>query len=462
MERQAENRFLINAYNALTLEAIISNYPIKSSLTASLLYSQNSIRQIPGVWDRLYFLVMGREMTLNHIEHEILRKHFDEPRIHLALVCAAMGCPPLRNDPYDSEWLDEQLDDQARRFLSNPLKFRIDRDKRVVYLSSIFKWYGEDFVKSFGQDGGSSKHSPAEQAVLNHIGRYLNADDRGFLVAGSYDIKYLDYDWSLNEQGANKMREHKKETTVELHARILNFERPQNRNVQSRGLWRPALLLIVVIAALVIARLFGIGERLSEMREWIESLGAWGPVAFISLYIVAVVLALPGSALTIAAGALFGSVLGITVVSIGSTIGSSLSFLIARYFARDAVAQWLSKNDRFRKLDQLTQKHGAIIVALTRLVPFLPFNLLNYGFGITRVPFWTYVFWSWLCMLPGTALYVVGADAFTSGISQGKISWLLVTGLAAVAIMLAMLVRYATRKLRIKQTIEAEDAYNES
>jgi len=198
------------------------------------------------------------------------------------------------------------------------------------------------------------------------------------------------------------------------------------------------------------------------MREWIESLGTWGPVAFISLYIVAVVLALPGSALTIAAGALFGSVLGITVVSIGSTIGSSLSFLIARYFARDAVAQWLSKNDRFRKLDQLTQKHGAIIVALTRLVPFLTFNLLNYGFGLTRVPFWTYVFWSWLCMLPGTALYVVGADAFTSGISQGKISWLLVTGLAAVAIMLAMLVSYATRKLRIKQTIEAEDAYNES
>jgi uncharacterized membrane protein YdjX (TVP38/TMEM64 family) len=131
--------------------------------------------------------------------------------------------------------------------------------------------------------------------------------------------------------------------------------------------------------------------------------------------------ALPGSALTVAAGALFGSVLGIAVVSIGPTIGSSLSFLIARYFARDPVAHRLSKNDRFRKLDQLTQKHGAVIVALTRLVPFLPFNLLNHGFGLARVPFSTYVFWSWLCMLPGTALYVIGADAFTSGISQGKI-----------------------------------------
>ncbi|MHC4703653.1 MAG: DUF547 domain-containing protein, partial [Planctomycetota bacterium] len=92
--------FWLNAYNALTLKAIIDNYPIKSSFFRSRVYPKNSIRQIPGVWKKMTFKVMGKDLTLNHIEHEILRKKFDEPRIHMAMVCAAMGCPPLRYEPY--------------------------------------------------------------------------------------------------------------------------------------------------------------------------------------------------------------------------------------------------------------------------------------------------------------------------------------------------------------------------
>lgn len=228
-----------------------------------------------------------------------------------------------------------------------------------------------------------------------------------------------------------------------------------------RGLWRPIALLVAVVLVLVLARLFGIGERLTELRDWIGSLGAWGPFAFILFYAVAVVVAIPGSALTVGAGALFGSVVGIVVVSIGSTLGASCSFLLGRYFARGSVARWLSKSEKFRKLDQLTEEHGAIIVALTRLVPLMPFNLLNYGFGLTRVPFWTYVFWSWLCMLPGTALYVLGADAVTQGIAQGKIPWILIAGTAAAGVVLAILVRYAARKLKAKRAkVETENAYN--
>ncbi|RMG55294.1 MAG: TVP38/TMEM64 family protein [Acidobacteria bacterium] len=225
-----------------------------------------------------------------------------------------------------------------------------------------------------------------------------------------------------------------------------------NQRDRARGWWKPIVLLTALIVIFVLAKVFGIGERLGELRHWIESLGAWGPVVFVFLYTLAVVAALPGSALTVAAGALFGSVLGVIVVSLGSTLGASLAFLVARYFARDAVAHWLSTNEKFRRLDELTERHGAIIVALTRLVPLFPFNLLNYGFGLTRVRFWTYVFWSWLCMLPGTVLYVVGADAIFSGVAEGKVPWTLIGTLAGAGIILAVLVRYARTKLKEKET----------
>lgn len=215
--------------------------------------------------------------------------------------------------------------------------------------------------------------------------------------------------------------------------------------------WRPVALLAAILVILVLARVFGIGERLSALRDWIEGLGPWGPVVFVFLYSAAVVAAIPGSALTVAAGALFGSVLGVVVVINAATLGASLAFLIARYFARDSVARWLSRSEKFQKLDRLTEEHGAIIVALTRLVPLFPFNLLNYGFGLTRVPFWTYVVWSWICMLPGTIIFVVGADAFTQGLTQGEVPWALVGVFVGVGVILTLLVRQARRTLKEKE-----------
>ena len=192
--------FWINMYNALTLKAIITHYPIKSSWKMSLLYPKNSIRQISGVWDKLEFTVMGRKMTLDNIEHDTLRKLFNEPRIHMALVCAAMGCPPLLNEPYTGMELGVQLDGQTRRFLRNPEKFRIARDENRIYLSSIFKWFGEDFVQTYGRDGKFSGQDKAEGALLNFISHHLDEKDRESLITGKYAIKHLDYDWSLNEQ----------------------------------------------------------------------------------------------------------------------------------------------------------------------------------------------------------------------------------------------------------------------
>ena len=180
--------FLINAYNSLTLQSIIDQNPLKKS-----------IRDIPGVWKRRQFAIAGVAKTLDNIEHDIIRKEFNEPRIHMALVCAAMSCPILRNQAYNPENLDRQLDDQTRKFITSSQGFKIDRQQNIVYLSSIFKWYGQDWISSYGtetQFTGSKK----EKAVLNFISQYLNTQERQYLEQGQYKISYLKYDWSLNKQ----------------------------------------------------------------------------------------------------------------------------------------------------------------------------------------------------------------------------------------------------------------------
>lgn len=199
--------FWLNAYNALTLKAIIDNYPIKSSFFRSMVYPRNSIRQIPGVWKKLTFEVMGKDLTLNHIEHEILRKKFNEPRIHMAMVCAAMGCPPLRYEPYKGETLDEQLDDQTRQFLSDSAKFEIDRKRRMLALSPIFDWFGGDFVTKYGAKQAIGRHGGKESAVLNFVAQYLSEAQKDYVLAGRFKIKYLKYDWSLNEQKVKKQND---------------------------------------------------------------------------------------------------------------------------------------------------------------------------------------------------------------------------------------------------------------
>lgn len=233
----------------------------------------------------------------------------------------------------------------------------------------------------------------------------------------------------------------------------MNDKRVKNK----KGLWKPILLITLIIAILILSRVFGLGQKLAAAKDWIEQLGATGYLVFVLLYIGATVASIPGSALTVIAGALFGSVLGLILVSIASTLGAGAAFLISRYFARDATARWLQNNNKFKKLDDLTERHGAIIVAITRLVPIFPFNLLNYGFGLTKVPFTTYLFWSWLCMLPGTALYVVGADAFTKGLAQGEIPWLLIAAVVMILLILVLLVNQARKSLKKK-----EEALNSS
>jgi hypothetical protein len=180
--------FLINAYNAITLESIIEQNPIKGS-----------IKDILGVWNLKRHQVMGRSLTLDAIEHEILRKDFQEPRIHAALVCAAVSCPILRQEPYKADQLDAQLEDQVRKWISSPHGLQIDRSQNQVGISAIFNWFGEDWQTQYAVEGkfvGSAK----ERAVLNFISNYVSPEDKAYLEQGNYKLNYLNYDWALNQQ----------------------------------------------------------------------------------------------------------------------------------------------------------------------------------------------------------------------------------------------------------------------
>ncbi|NEP13892.1 MAG: DUF547 domain-containing protein [Symploca sp. SIO2C1] len=180
--------FLTNAYNSFTLQSIIDQNPLKKS-----------IRDITGVWKGRKFDIAGQSKTLDNIEHKTLRVNFNEPRIHVALVCAAISCPPLRNEPYTGEQLDAQFDDQTRKFLASPHGLKIDRDENIVYLSSIFKWFGKDWEQTYGIDDKFTGNA-SERAVLNFVSNYLSPEEREYLEQGDYKVKYLDYDWSLNKQ----------------------------------------------------------------------------------------------------------------------------------------------------------------------------------------------------------------------------------------------------------------------
>ncbi len=184
--RNQKLAYLINAYNAYTIKAIIDHYPIQPSGLARFRFPKNSIRQIPGVWDKLKFAVAGEKMTLNEMEHEEMRAKLKEPRIHFAIVCASIGCPLLRNHAFTAENLDTELDRAAKAFMRNPDKVRIDRDDKELHLSRIFKWFGEDFEKAGG--------------VAAFVARYLPDSDAAYVKPNDLDIEWLDYDWSLNAQ----------------------------------------------------------------------------------------------------------------------------------------------------------------------------------------------------------------------------------------------------------------------
>lgn len=169
------------------------------------------------------------------------------------------------------------------------------------------------------------------------------------------------------------------------------------------------IALIVLFAGLYF--LFPVGEVLDDFVVWVQGLGGWGAVIFGLVYVLAAILFVPGSVITLAAGFTFGVIWGTVIVSAASTLGAALAFLIGRFLAQDWVAEKVEDYPRFHALYRAIDKEGFKTVMLARLVPIFPFGLLNYGFSVTRVPFWKYVLASWIGMVPGTVMYVYFGSA---------------------------------------------------
>lgn len=181
--------FWINAYNAYTIKIICNHYPLQSinELHTGGLILGSVIGRT--VWHRRNVIINQERISLHIIEHEIIRKAFNEPRIHFALVCAAKGCPPLRSEAFEGERLDSQLQDQGIVFFKQKEKNRIDVNSRTVYLSPIFSWFRGDFGRN---------RSEILEFILPFLEKqYAHAIKEDF---SRWRIRYTHYDWSLNEQ----------------------------------------------------------------------------------------------------------------------------------------------------------------------------------------------------------------------------------------------------------------------
>lgn len=172
--------FWINAYNAVTIEGILREYP-----TTSI---RNHTAKVLGynIWKDLQLYVGGRAYSLDAMEHEVLRK-MGEPRIHFAIVCASIGCPRLLNQAYQPSQLEQQLQSSARDFFQRPQNFRYDGARQTVHLSSILQWFAKDF--------GST-----QTAMLQTISAWVPEDARAALASGRVRVAFNDYNWQLNDQ----------------------------------------------------------------------------------------------------------------------------------------------------------------------------------------------------------------------------------------------------------------------
>lgn len=190
--------FWINAYNAITIYSVVINYPIKSGSFLSRITSpKNSVKRIRGFWKKKYTAVMGKDISLDEIEHHILREKFHDPRIHFALVCASLGCPKLRSHPYNPDSLDKQLDAAALEFIKTK-GVVIDSVNNKLYISKIFDWYADDF--QYPETPLYLAYYDREyrgfmKFVIDHLGYQMER----YIRNNAPEMKFVEYDWTINE-----------------------------------------------------------------------------------------------------------------------------------------------------------------------------------------------------------------------------------------------------------------------
>ena len=191
--------FWINNYNIFTLKLIVDNYPIDPFIRWPI-YPKNSIMQIRGPWTKHYYKVMGLEYTLREIEKDMLMDKFGDPRICFALSLANIAGPPLLNEPYIPEKLDEQMDKQIKKYFSSPQGLKIDHSARTIHMSVIFKLNEKHFINKYGLIKKFRNKKPNIRAFLNFVINYIDPDDVKRIQDGDYKVEFIRYNWTLNEQ----------------------------------------------------------------------------------------------------------------------------------------------------------------------------------------------------------------------------------------------------------------------
>ena len=224
-------------------------------------------------------------------------------------------------------------------------------------------------------------------------------------------------------------------------------------------LLRLGVVLAVVLALLAAPWLPGVQEAFAAFGRWVHGLGPWGLVLLAAAYTPVCLLMLPGSWLTLGAGALFSPLAAIVAISLGSTLGAAITFLFSRAIGRRRLEEWLRHRPWFAPLDRTVGEQGFRIVMLTRLTPVLPYGPLSHAFGLTRVGFGEYLLATWLGMLPATVVYVYlgsaakGVMTLLADLVAGRAAenlpqlLMLLVGLAAAIAVTTLLVRLARRAL---------------
>jgi len=419
LERSELEALLLNAYNVLTVVAILDHPGV------------SSIRDIDGVWTKLTWRVGGHDLTLDNIEHNLLRPFFKDPRIHFAVNCASGSCAPLPKWAFTGPELEAQLEERTHSFLQDPRNVTLEGE--TLSVSRYFDWYAGDFT--------AEGWTPRAESIAEFIARYATDEVRAAVrSAPGIALSFKDYDWSLNVVSGSEP-EAGAPARVVAYAGVLSF---------------PGVLPLPQEAA---GGAVGWVERL---RSWVAGFGAAGPLVYGLVYILAVVLLAPASALTIGAGVAFGLSLGTATVLVSATIGASLAFLIGRYLLRVRVERWLAGRAKLSAVDRAVEEQGWRVVALTRLSPAFPFNVQNYFYGVTGVSFWQYAVASLFAMAPGTLLYVyIGvAGAEVAEAAGGAASWgrtaLLIAGLAATLGVVVLITRVAKRELEKAVGVKSE------
>ncbi len=217
---------------------------------------------------------------------------------------------------------------------------------------------------------------------------------------------------------------------------------------------RPLIFILALAGLFIVARAFNLQEYLQEdrLRRFIAAGGGWGPFIFLLLWAIVPTLFLPCLPLTLAGGVLFGPFWGVVYTAIGAPAGASLAFLVARYLARDWVAAKIS-GSRLTHLDEKVAQHGWKIVAFTRLIPVLPFFVVNYAFGLTRITFLPYAIATFFAMLPWTIAFVLVASNLLA-LLRGQVSIWLVIGVVLVAVVSLLPVIFKKVKARQGESVE--------